>query len=780
LKRLLRIVSVSALNLCYIRREEADGANVTVITADESPKTRLAWLGKLRFLAKPFLKGRWISFLLLIALAAFRVSDPTPVSFFRLKMFDVFQMIEPRPTPETQVVVADIDEASLAAIGQWPWSRTTIADLVTKAMADGASLVGFDVMFAEPDRLSPDRYADSIAKIDPAVADQLRKLPSTDERFAAVLKEAHAVLGQSSGTSSDKPLPKDPGLGLIGSPDSKRFLLTYAGVIPNTPVLEAAAAGRGLFIMNPEDDNVVRRVPAVIRVHDKVFPSLAFEMLRVGLGQSTILVKTDDFGVIAVALQGPQGNIIIPTDNQGRLWPHYAKFRKDRYISAASILNGTADPKRLEGKMVILGASAAGLRDLRTTPVDREVPGVEVHAQLIESILNEALLTRPSWSDQAEMAALILMGLVMIVGLTFVGAKWTLAVFLVVVGAMFGFSWWEFSREQLLIDATAPAMTALAIYMVTTYMAFMQEEAQRRQIKSAFGFYLSPAMVDKLASNPDQLRLGGETKEMTILFSDVRGFTTISEMFDAAGLTAFMNRYLTPMTDIAQEHGAYIDKYIGDAIMAFWNAPLDDPDHARNACRTVLRMRAALDELNAELEAEAKANNTRFIKIGIGIGLNTGPCVVGNMGSNQKFNYSVLGDTVNLASRLEGQSKPYHTDNIIGESTYAAAPEYAALEVDLIKVKGKTEAVRIFTLVGNIDVAAEADFQKLKAEHDRLLSLYRSQQWDQAEAAIEICRALAEKYGVAPLYQTYEERIAEYRENSPGENWDGVYVATSK
>ncbi|MFY8107307.1 MAG: adenylate/guanylate cyclase domain-containing protein, partial [Elstera sp.] len=331
-----------------------------------------------------------------------------------------------------------------------------------------------------------------------------------------------------------------------------------------------------------------------------------------------------------------------------------------------------------------------------------------------------------------------------------------------------------------LIDATAPVMATLAVFMVGTYASYAAEAAQRRQIRNTFAFYLSPAMVDRLASDPNQLKLGGETRDMTLLFTDVRGFTTISEMFDAQGLTAFMNRYLTPMTDIALAHGAYIDKYIGDAIMAFWNAPLDDAEHVRHACQTVLEMRTSLIALNEELKAEAEATGKRFIPINIGMGLNTGPCVVGNMGSTQKFNYSTLGDTVNLAARLEGQSKPYHLDNIIGAATAEAATDFALLEVDLIQVKGKTVPVRIFTLIGDSALKASPNFQTLTEVHERLLSAYRGQRWDEAMRLIDECRRLSEGLSSQPLYETYVERIQEFLASPPPADWDGVYVATTK
>ena len=299
-------------------------------------------------------------------------------------------------------------------------------------------------------------------------------------------------------------------------------------------------------------------------------------------------------------------------------------------------------------------------------------------------------------------------------------------------------------------------------------------------MRGAFSRYMSPALVEHLAADPSLLQLGGEMRDMTLLFCDVRGFTTISEQFDAHGLTHFMNGFLTPMTDIILARQGTIDKYMGDCIMAFWNAPLDDTEHAAHACDSALSMNERLGPLNAELEIEAKAANRRHVPIKIGIGLNSGDVVVGNMGSDQRFDYSCLGDTVNLASRLEGQSKGYGVIVVIGENTRKRAADYACLELDLIKVKGKTEAVRIFTVVGRPDVAQSAAFKALAGEHDAMLAAYRAQDWAKAKQQIERCIPMSAPWEIEHYYEIFAERVAEYEQNSPSANWDGVYVATSK
>lgn len=727
-----------------------------------------------------FGKGRWLALVALVGLVVLRIYDPSPVHILRLKSFDAYQVLKPREATETLVTVVDLDEDSLAEIGQWPWSRSLIASMVEKLTAAGAVAIGFDIVFAEPDRLSPHRLADLMPPDYTAIAEQLRQLPDSDAVLSKVLEQTPTVLGQTAADDtrglSVKPIA---GIARKGG-DPTPFLQHHQGLVHNLPLLEQKAVGSGLFNYSTDGDNVVRRVPAMVSIGGQIYPTLSMEMIRVAAGLPNYIVDTSPVdGVQAIIVQG-DNPIAVPTDPQATLWPHYAKKTAARYLSAREVVKSTFDPKRVENKLVIFGASAAGLRDLRTTPVDADIPGVEVHAQLLESMLTDTLLSRPASAQGEEILLMIVCGLLVIFGMPLVGARWTLLLVATIVGGVLWYGWYQFSANRILMDTTAPALSALIVFMVGTYASYAAEAAQRRQIRNTFAFYLSPAMVDRLASNPDQLRLGGETREMTLLFSDVRGFTTISEMFDAQGLTAFMNRYLTPMTDIALAKGAYIDKYIGDAIMAFWNAPLDDADHVRHACETVLDMRTALIDLNAELKAEAEAKGTRFIPINIGIGLNTGPCVVGNMGSNQKFNYSTLGDTVNLASRLEGQSKPYHVDNIIGEATAAQAAEFAYLEVDLLQVKGKTVPVRIYTLVGDAQLKGTAAFQKLAAAHERLLAAYRGQEWDAAEALIAECRDLSKDLSCYSLYQTYEERIAEFRDSPLPADWDGVYIATSK
>jgi adenylate cyclase len=728
---------------------------------------------------------RLVAFVLLAAMVALKVWNPPYVDELEIRVYDLYQKIYPRPAPEMQVRVIDIDEASLAELGQWPWSRKVVGDIVLNAAKAGAAGIGFDAVFAEEDNLSPRRFAERAPGLDNTTREALEKLPSTDEYFAQVIKATRAVLGQAerqeSGIRANAPEPAALAV-LNGSKDlAARYLLKFENIVGNLPMFEKVAAGRGMFITNPESDGIVRRIPAVVNVEGNIYPTLSIEMLRVATGGTTLLVRMDPekLGIKDVVLQGP--NYIIPTDRQGQLWPHYSKYNPDRLVSAKDVLAGKPEAlEKLKGRLVLLGTSAAGLRDIRASPVDQGFPGVEVHAQLLESIMTNTLLSQPAWGDGAERLLTAVSGVIMIITLAVVGARWSLIVFVVASAALFAGAWYLYVEENLLVDVAFAVLTAFLIYIVVTYLNYMREEKERQKTRSAFSLYLSPAMVERVAANPDALKLGGEMRDMTLMFCDLRGFTTISENYDAGGLTHLINSFLTPMTDIIQATGGCVDKYIGDCIMAFWNAPLDAPQHRRDACRAALQMRARLRTLNEELKQDPAAKLDKHGNLAIGIGLNTGECCVGNMGSQQRLNYSVLGDAVNLASRLEGQSKTYHLDLVVGETTYDGVKDMGVIELDLIQVKGKTVPVRIFTLVGDEEVAKGPEYGELKRHHAAMLAAYRAQDWAAARASLKKCEPLAPAFKLEGLYEVYAERIDHYEAESPGADWDGVYVAKTK
>src|SRR4029077_20342058 len=464
----------------------------------------------------------------------------------------------------------------------------------------------------------------------------------------------------------------------------------FPGLLRNVPVLEHAAAGRGLFTIKPERDGIVRRVPMIMLAQGLTMLSLNFEMLRVATGSGTILVKAAKEGIKSVRIKGLE----IPTDKNGQLWVHFARNDSSIYVPAINVLERSVSPDMIAGKLVLIGTSAVGLNDIKTTPVSPAMPGVEIHAQVLEGALTRALISQPIYGIVIEFITALLFGLLVIAFAPLFGPVTLVALGAVFATALVGTSWYFYVQHRQLIDFTYPLMSTTAIYLTLIFSSFVREQAQRRQIRSAFGQYLSPALVAQLAQSPEKLVLGGEEREMTIMFSDMRGFTSISETYksDPQGLTALMNRFLTPLTNAILNRKGTIDKYMGDAIMAFWNAPLDDKDHHLHPCEAALDMLEALDLLEKEREQEAQDEARPFIPLNVGVGLNTGTCVVGNMGSDMRFDYSVLGDSVNLASRLEGQSKEYGFPIIVGSKTALAVKEkFAILELDFIMVKGKKE-----------------------------------------------------------------------------------------
>ena len=734
-----------------------------------------------RWFKRRFGYARLMCLALLIGLAALRIADPAPVEEIRVRTFDTFQRIDPRVKTARPVTIVDIDEASLAKLGQFPWPRTRIADLITNLTKLGAVVIAFDIVFSEPDRLNPDVAADTFRDLDEATREKLRALPSNDQILADAMRRSRVVLGESGlpqvQSEFDKSLPLT-GLAMLGE-EPQQFMLDWPGLLRNVPVLEAAAAGRGLFTIRPERDGIVRRVPMMMQAQGATMPSLSFEMLRVATGTDTIFIKADQAGIQSIGVKGFQ----VPTDRNGQLWVHFALGDPSIFVPAVDVLEGRVAPEKIKGKLVLIGTSAVGLNDNKTTPVSPVMPGVEIHAQVIESALTRTVLSQPNYGIAVEFCAAMLFGILVISFAPLFGP-----ITLVAVGALFatlliGTSWYFYTQQRLLIDFTYPLLSTTSIYLTLIFTSFVREQAQRRQIRSAFGQYLSPALVEQLAQSPEKLVLGGEEREMTIMFSDMRGFTSISESYknDPQGLTALMNRFLTPLTNAILDRKGTIDKYMGDAIMAFWNAPLDDGAHQINACEAALDMLERVDALNQQRQIEAEEADRPFIPLNVGVGLNTGTCVVGNMGSDMRFDYSVLGDSVNLASRLEGQSKEYGFPIIVGSRTALAAREkFAILELDFIMVKGKKEPEVIYAIAGREDTAHSARFQRLRNLTIEMLACYRNRDWEDALAAIERGRRTDEARSLELLYNLYEARILDYQENPPPEDWNGAYALLTK
>ncbi len=738
---------------------------------------------------------RLMSFLfplsVLLVMVSMIYTDPIWLQLIRLKGFDVLHSLYPRTyDDELPVRIVDIDEESLKRFGQWPWPRNIMAQMVQRLSDAGVAGVGLDVVFAEPDRSSPAFFLRQWQQNTPQWRELMAQAVDFDAQFAEVLQQGPTVTGfvmLNEGT--DTPLLKKDFI-LIGN-DPADVLHDYAGAVVSLPALSEAAMGNGALNSLPDRDGIIRRIPLVFHKDGQLYPSLIAEMLRVAQGDISPAVKTvgaggasgeQDVGMANNILSVKIGQVVIPTNNDGSFYVHYTPYAAERYIPAWKLLSSEFNPSSLEGFFVLIGTSAAGLKDIRATPLNPLSSGVEIHAQALEQVLTGSFLSRPDYLLGLESMGLLCFGLLLILSMNFFGAVWgavlSAAVF---ASAMFGAAY-TFNHHHIMLDSATPAIGLMLLFMVESLRRYIITERERREIRHAFVHYMSPALVEKLARNPQALKLGGEMREMTILFCDIRGFTTISEMYNAEELTRFINKFLTPMTDIILSRGGTIDKYMGDAIMAFWNAPLDEPEHARMACRAALEMLKGLEALNARRQAEAEETGTRFLPVQIGIGLNSGQCCVGNMGSDQRFDYSVLGDDVNLASRLEGQSKNYGVLIVLGQNTQTQVPDMATLELDLIRVKGKTEAVRIFALVGDESLAASEGFQALRVRHAAMLAAYRAQRWEEAAAQASAADGDARALGLAleDFYGLYQERLQQYTQTPPQPGWDGVYEAKTK
>jgi len=879
-----------------------------------------------------------VPYLILALLVAARIYDPVPIQQARWLVFDTYQNLKPRPyDPSLPVKIVDVDDESLARLGQWPWPRIVLADLVEKLTDYKVAAIAFDIVFAEPDRSSPDQilsmWPQTLEVI--ALRESVAILPPHDEVFADSLAQARAVTGFVAKHEGPGGQPAARATFALAGDDPAPFLPSFKTAVVNLAGLESEATGNGALNNLPDRDQIVRRVPLVLRVGDKLYPGLAAESLRVAQNARTDIIKSS--GASGVLSYGQQtgvdtikvGQFAIPTDANGRILVRYTGHKPERYISAWEVLEEDFDPQRVASQIVFIGTSAPGLLDLRATPLEANLPGVEIHAQVVEQIIAGDYLYRPSYADAGETFYILVLGFLLIWLLSRIGAVWSVIVGgVTTVGVVWG-SWYGFSEHGWMIDPISPSLMVLIVFAAESALSYFRSEASRQQVRSAFGRYLSPVVVERLAEHPDRLQLGGEMRTMTVMFADIRGFTTISERFkdDPQKLTRLINRFLTPMTEIVLRSGGTIDKYIGDCLMAFWNAPLDDEAHATHACQAAMDMLATVDPLNEELAEEfglggtqdgddpaalyqaarqlalaksqegdlveaaavlrqaaelgfapaqynlgkayrdgtgvevdqqkaahwferaakqglAKAQRhigTRYaegegvlqdevqailwlslaadqglvtaqrslnqvletasqdnqeeaqrlvrawrpqqeheeaIKLRIGIGVSTGPCVVGNMGSSQRFDYSVLGDPVNLASRLEGQTKNYGVGLVIGPRTHDLSTDFAALEVDLIAVKGRQEAERIFTLRGNSAVKEAADFQTLDTRHKEMLVAYRAQDWAKARTLLDECTQLAPD--LEQLYDVYRDRIGYFQLHPPGEGWEGIYVATQK
>lgn len=726
----------------------------------------------------------WLIPLLVLAGAlALRIHDGPLVVELRNKVFDAYQRVEPRPyDPKAPVRILAIDEESLKRIGQWPWPRETLARIIERLTGAGAAVV-LDVLLSEPDRMSPENlqklWQDRAEA--QAVMAAIVKLPHPDEELAKAMSNGAVVVAfaLTSEPGGRQPLPK-AGFAIIGD-SPLRFLLGQTGATASLEIFEKAAAGNGAVTVPPDTDGIIRRVPLVLYYQGNIEPGLMAEALRVAQGASTYAIKASNANQESrLGLQTGINNIkigqfIVPVDASGNVILYDSGSQKGRFIPIWKILDPGFDVSQLNGNIVLIGSTAEGLRDFKPTPLDPNMAGIEVHAQILEQMINGQFLQRPDWASWIEYLTIILLGLIMITLTHRLGALWTAIVGAVAVAAAIGGSWVAFAQYHLLFDPIYPSVTALAIYLSASLLGYLRTEGERRHVRRAFSQYLAPAIVEQLSRNPELLKLGGELRELTVMFSDIRDFTKIAEKLDPAALTHLINSILTPLTAAIYAQNGTVDKYIGDCIMAFWNAPLADAEHRRHSLLAALGMREALIEANRRLGEDAAKAGRAFSPVGVGIGINSGPCSVGNMGSDQRFAYSALGDTVNLASRLESLTRAYGVEIIVGEDAAEGIEDMALLEIDRVRVKGRSTPLTIYTLLA---ATRDAGFDQLAEAQARFLAAYRRQAWPEAKTLAADCLLAAPALG--PLYALFAARIAHYEVEPTAADWDGVYTATSK
>ncbi|ABD07849.1 adenylate/guanylate cyclase [Rhodopseudomonas palustris HaA2] len=709
--------------------------------------------------------------LTLIALTALRTYDPRLVHETKERAFDAYQRLSPRPHADLPVRIVDIDEASLAAYGQWPWPRTRLAALTKRLGELGVGVVAYDIIFSEPDRTTPGRLASELGDADLPDRDLtvalLKSLPDHDQSLAQAMQKTPTVLGFAAIQRANATRPSvKAGLAVVGVQPA--FVLPpFRGAVSNLPVLDEAAAGIGAINLSARDrSGVVRRLPMLMSDGARVYPSLAIEALRVAQNQKGIVVRGTgasgeaDTGHAAL-LDMRVGQFKLPLTPDGEAWLYFNRDRRDRYVSVKDVLDPAKDAEmrdKLEGMIALVGTSAAGLLDARATPLGQVMPGVAIQAQMIEQIIAQDFIERPDWADGFEIVLTLLLGSLVAALLLVAGARFSLIACGVVFLGAIGGSWIAFSHFRLLIDPVYPSLATLLTYVAVERVLHMASDREKRFARQAFGQYLAPELLAKLEQSPDGMRLGGETRDLSVMFMDVRGFTPISETLSATELVDFINTLLSPLSDAIQDELGTIDKYIGDSIMAFWNAPVDVPDHAARACRAALKMRAVVEQLN---DADAFGFAARGIDdpvVRIGVGINTGAACVGNMGSAKRFNYSAMGDVVNVAARIESASKSFGTDLLVSEDVARAAPRIALLEAGEIMLKGKSKPTRLFALAGDEEAAATPEFAELQRCHRALLDALAADDARAAAEALANCRTAAPP-ALAGLYDHFAERV---------------------
>lgn len=708
------------------------------------------------------------------------------VNFVEAKLYDTrLRLTLPNKTDE-RIVILDIDEKSLKEQGRWPWGRDKLAVLLDKLFNQyGVAVVGFDVVFAEKDSSSGLKILQELGRNElkgvPQFQSALNRLGAQldyDSLFAAKLKQHNVVLGyyfnsEEQDTSGALPSPVFVADDLRGrQPNFTR----WHGYGANLPLLMSSAASAGHFNPMVDFDGVVRRVPMVVEYAGSYYESLSLAVVRAAVGGAKLQLgfAGDDknySGLEWLGLESGQGSLRIPVDGDvSALIPYHGRSGTFKYVSVTDVLQGRTPVAALQNKIILVGTTAPGLMDLRSTPVDEVYPGVEIHANVISGILDQSFKSSPPYTMGAEVVLLLLVGVALSFLLPLLSpmqamlmASSVLFISVAVNGLL-----WQFGNIAL--PLAGGLMMILMLFALNMSYGYFFESRTKRQITRLFGQYVPKEVVGELSKRPEQVSMEGDSREMSILFSDVRGFTTISEGLEPKELSLLMNEFLTPLSRVVYKHRGTIDKYMGDCIMAFWGAPLPESGHAHNAILAGMEMLRVLEELQPHFKQRG------WPPIRIGVGINTGRVSVGNMGSDLRVAYTVMGDAVNLASRLEGITKEYGAGIVVGENTKTAAPGFVYRELDWVRVKGKDKPVAIFEPKGVEGQVAQEVLDELAVFH-QVLDYYRQQNWAQAGTQLSVLQSRSPQ---DKLYQVYAERIAYFREHSPGAEWDGVFVFKTK
>ncbi len=741
------------------------------------------------------LKRQWVRILLsfvVVVIFLMHVVGIMPMRFIDQMeniAYDARLVLSMPRTMDDNIVIVDLDEKSLAAQGRWPWSRDIMATLIDQ-MFDHykVGIVGFDIVFAEPDKSSGlgtlERLAEDTFKDVPAYQERLQELRGQlnyDELFAKSLEGRPVVMGYYFNDEGQEDRVTNSGLlpepsFIKGSFKGKRIsFLKAAGYGANLELFQNKAMTGGHFNPSVDTDGVVRRVPILYEYDGQQYESLSIAMTRLVLGAKRIEPRYAEVPWGSKNYSGLEwfglGNRIIPVDEAMRaLVPYRGTQGSFPYVSATDVITGKADANIMKGAIILIGTTAPGLLDLRATPVQRAYPGVEVHANLISGILNQTLMEKPAYTLGAEFLILLLVGLIMSIGLPLLSPLWATVVTFGLLLMSVGINLLVWNQANLVLPVASGVMLILVSFLVNMSYGYFVETRGKRQLAGLFGQYIPPELVGEMSDNPDAYSMEAESRDMSVLFSDVRGFTTISEGLNPKELSELMNAVLTPMTHVIHERRGTIDKYMGDAIMAFWGAPLKDENHARHAVKAGMQMLQRLKELEGEFKSRG------WPDIRVGVGVNTGNMSVGNMGSEFRMAYTVLGDAVNLGSRLEGLTKGYGVEMIVSEITMERVPEIVFRELDRVRVKGKDEPVTIFEPVMEKQSIDKATRDEIKL-YQQALKYYRNQDWDMAELQFLNLQKMSPK---RRLYKVYQERVGYYRANPPGADWDGVFTHTSK